>query len=158
MVQQNLWSWTNSTVAGTSIQERVEFKSWQSSDFLRSTQICYVKLWCRVVVPGGAEDAMAKPDFGRSVNPISTRGTDYAHLITTVNPGFFRASDDPINVKLKVIKISFKTFVAILLNRKSWLYQRIVKWKQTDNLNNYSIFLYSSLRFDSSSTPSLVKN
>ena len=26
---------------------------------------------------------MAHPDFGRLVNPISTRGTDYAHLITT---------------------------------------------------------------------------
>ena len=31
---------------------------------------------------------MAHPDFGRSVNPISTRGTDYAHLITTGTPGF----------------------------------------------------------------------
>ena len=31
---------------------------------------------------------MAPPDFGRSVNPISTRGTDYAHLITTGTPGF----------------------------------------------------------------------
>ena len=30
----------------------------------------------RGVVPGGA------------VNPISTRGTDYAHLITTGTPGF----------------------------------------------------------------------
>ena len=31
---------------------------------------------------------MAPPDFGRSVNPISTRGTDYAHLITTGTHGF----------------------------------------------------------------------
>ena len=31
---------------------------------------------------------MAPPDFGRSVNPISTRGTDYAHLIITGTPGF----------------------------------------------------------------------
>ena len=33
---------------------------------------------------------MAHPDFDRSVNPISTRGTDYAHshLITTGTPGF----------------------------------------------------------------------
>ena len=37
------------------------------------------------VVPGGA---MAHPDFGRSVNPISTRGTNYAHLITTGTPRF----------------------------------------------------------------------
>ena len=36
----------------------------------------------RLVVPGGAGGAM---DFGRSVNPISTRGTDYAHLITTAH-------------------------------------------------------------------------
>ena len=31
---------------------------------------------------------MAPPDFGRSVNPISTRGRDYALLITTGTPGF----------------------------------------------------------------------
>ena len=30
---------------------------------------------------------MAHPDFGRLVNPISTRGKDYAHLITGT-PGF----------------------------------------------------------------------
>ena len=42
----------------------------------------------RGVVPGDAGGAMAPPDFGRSGNPISTRGTDYAHLITTVSPGF----------------------------------------------------------------------
>ena len=44
---------------------------------------------CRPVVPGGAGGPMAPPDFGRSVNPISTRGgTDYAHLITTGTPRF----------------------------------------------------------------------
>ena len=42
----------------------------------------------RPVVPEGAGGAMAPPDFGRSVNLISTRGTDYAHLITTGTPGF----------------------------------------------------------------------
>ena len=36
------------------------------------------------VVPGGAGGA----DFDRSVNPISTRGTDYANLITNGTPGF----------------------------------------------------------------------
>ena len=36
---------------------------------------------CRPVVPWGARDTMATPDFGRSVNPISTglKGADYAH-------------------------------------------------------------------------------
>ena len=48
--------------------------------------------WPRGVVPGGAGGAMAPPDIGRSVTPISTRGTDYAHLITTGTPGF---SDHP---------------------------------------------------------------
>ena len=43
----------------------------------------------RVVVPGGAEGAMAPTDFDRSVNPISTGGgADYAHHITTGTPGF----------------------------------------------------------------------
>ena len=50
----------------------------------------------RGVVPGGAGGAMAPPDFGRSVNPISTMGTDYAHLITTGTPGF---SDLPTALK-----------------------------------------------------------
>ena len=31
---------------------------------------------------------MAPIDFGRSVNPISAKGTDYAHLITTGTLGF----------------------------------------------------------------------
>ena len=31
---------------------------------------------------------MASPGFGRSVNPILTRGTDYAHLITSGTLGF----------------------------------------------------------------------
>ena len=43
------------------------------------------ELWVRGVVPGGA---MAPPVFGRSVNPISTRGADYAHHITAGTPGF----------------------------------------------------------------------
>ena len=35
---------------------------------------------------------MATPDFGRSVNPISTRGTDYAHYW---HPRISRPSDGP---------------------------------------------------------------
>ena len=55
----------------------------------------------RPVVPGVAEGAMAPPVFGRSVNPISTRGTDYTHLITTGTPGF---SDLPtaLSTRLKM--------------------------------------------------------
>ena len=48
---------------------------------------------CKPVVPGGARGAMALPDFGRSVNPISTnlpraRGVDYAHEIILAPPDF----------------------------------------------------------------------
>ena len=32
---------------------------------------------------------LVPPVFGRSVNPIPTRGTDYAHHITTGPPRFF---------------------------------------------------------------------
>ena len=48
----------------------------------------YLLFTIRPVVPEGAGLAMAPPDFGRSVNPISTRGTDYAHLIITGTSGF----------------------------------------------------------------------
>ena len=42
-----------------------------------------------LVVPGCARCAMEHPDFGRSVNPISTRGwAYYAYHITTPLPGF----------------------------------------------------------------------
>ena len=61
---------------------------------LKSSNYCY-----RPVDPGCAGCAMAHPDFGRSVNPISTRGTDYPHLITTGTPGF---SDLPTALIIKV--------------------------------------------------------
>ena len=43
---------------------------------------------CRPVVPGGARGTMATPDFGRSVNPISTKGADYSHQIILAPPDF----------------------------------------------------------------------
>ena len=58
---------------------------------------------CRGVVPGCAGGAMAPPDFGRSVNPISTRGTNYAHLITTDTPGFSDLSTISVKMKLKIL-------------------------------------------------------
>ena len=45
----------------------------------------------RGVVPWGAGGAMAPTDFGRSVNPISTRGDKLylsTYLITTGTPAF----------------------------------------------------------------------
>ena len=65
----------------------------QYTEFIAKSIQLYVKKLqngykSRPVVPGCARCAMAHPDFGRSVNPIATRGTDYAHLITTGTPGF----------------------------------------------------------------------
>ena len=37
---------------------------------------------------GWAGWALAHPDFGSSVNPITTRGADYAHHIIASPPGF----------------------------------------------------------------------
>ena len=37
---------------------------------------------------GWAQWALAHPEFGSSVNPITTRGADYAHHITASPPGF----------------------------------------------------------------------
>ena len=37
---------------------------------------------------GWAGWALAHPEFGSSVNPITTRGADYAHHITASTPGF----------------------------------------------------------------------
>ena len=42
----------------------------------------------RGVLPVGAGGTMAPPDFGRSVNPISTKGADYAHQIILASPDF----------------------------------------------------------------------
>ena len=40
----------------------------------------------RGVARGGAEGAVAPPEFGRSVNPIQTRGADYAPHTTASPP------------------------------------------------------------------------
>ena len=40
------------------------------------------------VASGWAGWALAHPEFGVSVNPIPTKGVDYAHHITACPPGF----------------------------------------------------------------------
>ena len=54
-------------------------------------------VYIRPVVPGGARGAMAPPDFGRSVDPISTREgvSDYAWHWHPPPPSIFRPSYDP---------------------------------------------------------------
>ena len=48
---------------------------------------------CRPVVPGCAGCAMAHPDFGRLVNPISTRGDGLFLPNYYWHPRIFRPSD-----------------------------------------------------------------
>ena len=49
------------------------------------------------VVPRGAGGAMALPDFGRSVNPISTRGDRLWPPNYYWHPRIFRTSDSPVS-------------------------------------------------------------
>ena len=41
---------------------------------MKSLKLANISVYYRPVFPGGAEGAMASPDFGISVNPISTKG------------------------------------------------------------------------------------
>ena len=43
---------------------------------------------CSDAASGWAGWALAHPEFVSSVNPITTRGADYAHHITASPPGF----------------------------------------------------------------------
>ena len=43
---------------------------------------------CSAAASGWAGWALAHPEFGSSVNPITTKGADYAHHITASPPGF----------------------------------------------------------------------
>ena len=51
---------------------------------------------CRPVVPGCARCARAHPDFGRSVNPISTRGDRLCPPNYYGHTQIFRPSDVPV--------------------------------------------------------------
>ena len=48
------------------------------------------------------------PDFDKSVNPISTRGTDYAHHITTWPPPIRRFSDLPTSSVQRTVSRLFQ--------------------------------------------------
>ena len=61
----------------------------------------------RGVVPGVAGDAKAPSDFGRSVKPISTRGTDHSHLITAGTPRF---SDLPTALIMNAVVVCSRLY------------------------------------------------
>ena len=48
---------------------------------------------------------LAPADFGRSVNPIQTRGADYAHYITTWHPRLQNLNTSPDNNILTLFNI-----------------------------------------------------
>ena len=54
----------------------------------------------RAVASGGAGGALASQFFGRKVNPISTRGADYAHHSTTSPPRFSDLATALIGIQL----------------------------------------------------------
>ena len=58
----------------------------------------------RLVVPGGAGGAMAPPNFGRSVNPISTKG---GRLCPPYNTGTPKFSDPPTALMCVNLRIIF---------------------------------------------------
>ena len=47
-----------------------------------------IQIYYSAAASGWAGWALAQPEFGSSVNPITTRGADYAHHITASPPGF----------------------------------------------------------------------
>jgi hypothetical protein len=63
---------------------------------------CNISYYCivffpiknRPVGPGGAGGAMASPEFGRSVNPISTKGGRLCPPNNTGTPGFLDLPTD----------------------------------------------------------------
>ena len=55
---------------------------------------------------GWAGWALAHPEFGSSVNPITTRGADYAHHITASPPGFENPAASQ-KIANKYIKIKY---------------------------------------------------
>ena len=51
---------------------------------------------------GWAGWALAHPEFGSSVNPITTRGADFAHHITASPPGFENPAASLIGISKKL--------------------------------------------------------
>ena len=60
---------------------------------------------------GWAGWALAHPEFGSSVNPITTRGADYAHYITASPPGFEIPAASLISTFLNIFKDVLKHFL-----------------------------------------------
>ena len=74
---------------------------------------------------GWAGWALAHSEFGSSVNPITTRGADYAHHITASPPGFenpaasLRLGDSDVRILLGIQGRLHKTFLVHFLILKT---------------------------------------
>ena len=90
------WSWTSSMIFCTFCNFQEILIYWQL--FYRLVTIISL-LWARPVVPGCAGCAMAHPDFGRSVNPISTRGDRLCPPNYYWHNRIFKPSDGPVGQK-----------------------------------------------------------
>ena len=61
--------------------------------------------YCSAAASGWAGWALAHPEFGSSVNPITNRGADYAHHITTCPPPHdFQILLRPLNIPTTYLK------------------------------------------------------
>ena len=54
----------------------------------KQVKYLYKYILCSDAVSGWPGWALAQPEFRSSVNPITTRGADYAHHINASPPGF----------------------------------------------------------------------
>ena len=64
-------------------------KSKKENNFYHWPNLFYLEkhMYCSAAASGWAGWAKAHPEFGSSVNPITTRGADYTHHITASPPG-----------------------------------------------------------------------
>ena len=76
---------------------------------------------CRPVVSGCAGCAMAHPDFGRSINPIATRGDRLCPPYYYWHTRIFRPSDGPEYV------CTMPSFLSWLFYAFGWLCSRLVR-------------------------------
>ena len=86
--------------------------------------------------------ALAHPEFGSSVNPITTRGADYAHHITASPPGFetdfFVIFSKNIFVFLMVLFTSVIAWQGRLLFRLEFLSTLIAEESSIFNCEGFS--------------------
>ena len=75
------------------------------------------------VVPGGAGDAMVPPDFGRTVNPISTKGDRLCTPNNTGTPGF---SDLPTALRKAELLKSESVCIDRCVRINIWTFMKVL--------------------------------